>query len=326
MAATPRPVVRRPRTPVTSTSQVSLSPEQFLPSPSSSSCSGGPHGSSSPRSGNGAGLSSSSKSRGSEFDEPMVSRSVDVMQFGILGWKEYALLKFSDYPRFNTSAVGKELIIESAMWELQQKLKTVEAWADDVENAAFDLERSLRLEKKARLRAEAKLRELQMVITKSAGTGISQTLLELSKESLVRSPSRGTSPIHGGAAVRSASPTPLTTSPMLLGALDSRDRASSPFRHTSPTPMPVQDPLALHHHQHRHANPHGLPTTSPARRPSRHGRSQSPEVSAAPVVEVKKASMRTFLSSFLGKSTSKHHANTGRGVAGGGAESSSAKR
>lgn len=243
------------------------------------------------------------------------------MQFGILGWKEYALLKFSDFPRFNTSAVGKELIIESAMWELQQKLKTVEAWADDVENAAFELERSLRLEKKARLRAEAKLRELQMVITKSVpGAGISQTLLELSKESLVRSPSRGTSPIHGGAAIRSASPTPLTSSPMLLGALDSRDRdrdrASSPFRHTSPTPMPVQDPL-LHHRQQSTRQ-----TSSPARRPSRHGRSLSPDQSPAPVVEVKKPTMRNFLSSFLGNSKSKHPGIAE--VAGG--ESSSFKR
>lgn len=129
---------------------------------------------------------------------------VDMAQFGILGWKEYALLKYSDNPKFYNSAVGKDLIVESAMWELQQKLIAISEWADEVEVAAFELESNLRKEKKARLKTESKLRKLQEQVTRSPPKNLSEALIEQSKESLVRSPPRATSPLE--ATTRAMSP------------------------------------------------------------------------------------------------------------------------
>ena len=131
---------------------------------------------------------------------------VDMTQFGVLGWKEYALLKYSNNPKFYNGAVGKELIVESAMWELQQKLTAIEAWADEVEVAAFELESNLRKEKKARLKAESNLRKLQTAIARNPPSNMSDSMLEQSRESLVRSPPRAASPLEHVQATRTLSP------------------------------------------------------------------------------------------------------------------------
>ena len=179
MSFTPRPVRRSPGS----------------PSPNSNGGSGG----SGSRVRSTTNLSHSNGSTGTT-DRP----DVDMAQFGILGWKEYALLKYSDSPKFYNSAIGKDLIVESAMWELQQKLIAISAWADEVEVAAFELESNLRKEKKARLKAESKLRKLQEQVTRSPPHNLSESLIEQSKESLVRSPPRATSPLE--ATTRAMSP------------------------------------------------------------------------------------------------------------------------
>lgn len=165
---------------------------------------------------------------GSFLDARITGADVDMSQYGILGWKEYALLKYADNPKFYNSAVGKELIIESAMWEQQQKLIAIQEWADEVEIAAYELENNLRKEKKARLIAEQKLRLLQNEINRNPQVNMSSAIVEQNKESLVRSPHRAASPLETVGA-RTMSPVRAVEREVL--AIDaSRNRTISPLQ------------------------------------------------------------------------------------------------
>ena len=244
--------------------------------------------------------SSTNGAEGSVLDDTRTAVSrvdVDMAQFGILGWKEYALLKYSDNPKFYNSAVGKDLIVESAMWELQQKLIAIEAWADEVEVAAFELENNLRKEKKARLKAEAKLRKLEVAITRNPPKNVSESILEQSRESLVRSPPRVASPLDVG--MRSMSPprsgavsSPASTSSPLSGSVGPDGRIASPS------------------HTRRGSGSASAASRGRSRSPLRRG--DAAKAAAAAVAaggsqepEKSKGRFKALVSSFLGRSTSK---------------------
>lgn len=252
--------------------------------------------------------SSTNGAEGSILDDTRTAASrvdVDMSQFGILGWKEYALLKYSDNPKFYNSAVGKDLIVESAMWELQQKLIAIEAWADEVEVAAFELENNLRKEKKARLRAESKLRKLEVAIARNPPKNVSESILEQSRESLVRSPPRVASPLDIG--VRSMSPprggamsSPASTSSPLSGSVGPDSRIASP--------------------SHTRRGSGSVSTASRGRSPGRRGDAAKAAGAAAAAggssqePEKNKGRFKALVSSFLGRSTSKSADSEGGGL------------
>ena len=253
--------------------------------------------------------SSTNGAEGSVLDDTRTAVSrvdVDMSQFGILGWKEYALLKYSDNAKFYNSAVGKDLIVESAMWELQQKLIAIEAWADEVEVAAFELENNLRKEKKARLKAESKLRKLEVAIARNPPKNVSESILEQSRESLVRSPPRVASPLDIG--VRSMSPprggalsSPASTSSPLSGSVGPDSRIASPS------------------HTRRGSGSVSTASRGRSHSPGRKGDAAKAAGAAAAAgsssqePEKNKGRFKALVSSFLGRSTSKSADSEGGG-------------
>jgi hypothetical protein len=88
--------------------------------------------------------------------------------YGLQGWRAYALMKFGDHEKFQKSPHGRNIIVANALREYSRETRVLVEWADEVERTAREINEELTVERARRIKAEERVVELENTIREIA--------------------------------------------------------------------------------------------------------------------------------------------------------------